>query len=138
MAKTKNSEAYFRKIVRNSYKNEYRSNDNFFKHISSVGDESDIQQESIGKSDNNELNNSSIERQLYESNAENWPMFMENCQLHASLSALSTKDIQFLFFIFVLRYSNIEIATAFELTPNIVAKQKKRLIEKVRKIYFQK
>ena len=43
MAEIKNKEGYFHTIVRNSYKDEYRSNDNYFKHISSVGDETDIQ-----------------------------------------------------------------------------------------------
>ena len=55
MAEIKNIEAYFGTVVRNSYKNEYRSNDNFFKHISSAGDDSDIQQKSADHSDKADL-----------------------------------------------------------------------------------
>jgi len=42
MSEIKNLMAYFSAMVRNSHKTGYRSNDNFYEHISSVGDEHDI------------------------------------------------------------------------------------------------
>lgn len=49
MSHIKNREAYFRTMVKNMDKNEYRANDNFFNHIDSVGDETDIRQKSVRK-----------------------------------------------------------------------------------------
>ena len=90
MAEIKNPEAYFGTMVRNSYKDEFRANDNSFKHISSVGDEADIQQESTQGERQMEQDSYFIERQLCESSIQNWLLFMENERLHKALSTLST------------------------------------------------
>lgn len=82
MAEIKNPMAYFATMVRNSYKTEYRSNDNFYKHISSVGDEHDIQDKLGSEKSVLENDVDSIEKQLSESSVENWLVFMENEKLH--------------------------------------------------------
>lgn len=133
MVEIKNPEAYFGTMVRNSYKNEFRANDNFFNHISSVGDESDIQQESTQGKNRTEPDANFIEQHLCESSIQNWLLFMENVRLHYAITQLRQTDIQHLYLRFVLKYSNIEIAAHFGLSANAVAKWKRRLINKLKK-----
>ena len=87
MADIKNPMAYFSAMVRNSRKTEYRSNDNFYKHISSVGDEDDIQDKLGGEKSVQEHGVDYIEKQLSESSVENWLLFMEKECPHKALSS---------------------------------------------------
>lgn len=112
MAEIKNPEAYFGTMVRNSYKNEFRANDNFFNHISSVGDETDIQQEFVEAKRPQEYDAYFIERQLCESSGENWLLFMENKRLHTALSSLPMADVEFL----------LELVVGFKLNQTAFAK----------------
>ncbi len=41
----KNPVAYFSRMIQNLNKNEYRANDNFYNHVSSIGDGGDLQRE---------------------------------------------------------------------------------------------
>ena len=95
MAGAKKSDAYFTVTVKNSYKNEYRSNDNYYNHVSSVGDEVDIERETAGKNRPENIADD-IDQQLSESSAENWLLFMENERLHTALSGLPLTDVEFL------------------------------------------
>ena len=112
MAEIKNPEAYFGTMVRNSYKDEFRANDNFFKHISSVGDEADIQQEFSEPEKQLECDTDFIERQLSELSVENWLLFMENERLHKALSSLPMAEVEFL----------LELVAGFKLNQTAFAK----------------
>jgi RNA polymerase sigma factor (sigma-70 family) len=133
MAEIKNPEGYFTEMVQNSYKNEYRSNDNFFNHISSVGDETDIQE--AHRTGKKTPKVGQVEDSLVESSVENWLLLMESERLHRALSRLKQKDIQCLYLMFVQRYTNIELGDHFGLKPNTIAKWKQRLIDNLKK-YF--
>jgi len=112
MAEIKNPEAYFGTMVRNSYKDEFRANDNFFKHISSVGDEADIQQEFSEPERQLEYDANFIEQRLSELSVENWLLSMENERLHKALSSLPTAKVEFL----------LELVAGFKLNQTAFAK----------------
>ena len=112
MAEIKNPEAYFGTMVRNSYKDEFRANDNFFKHISSVGDEADIQQEFSEPERQLEYDANFIEQRLSELSVENWLLFMENERLHKALSSLPMAEVEFL----------LELVAGFKLNQTAFAK----------------
>jgi len=112
MAEIKNPEAYFGTMVRNSYKDEFRANDNFFKHISSVGDEANIQQEFSEPERQLEYDANFIEQRLSELSVENWLLFMENERLHKALSSLPTAKVEFL----------LELVAGFKLNQTAFAK----------------
>ena len=134
MAEIRNLEAYFGTIVRNSYKNEYRSNDNYFNHISSVGDDSDIQQKSGDDSDKADLNISSIEMQLYEASVKNWLLFMDNEQLHRALSSLPTADVEFLLELSKFHFQKAAFARVNNVSQQAVSKRFHRLRKIILKI----
>lgn len=131
MTKIKNPEAYFSTMVRNSYKNEFRANDNFFNHISSVGDESDIQQESTGEERQQEHDTNFIEKRLCEASVENWLLFMENERLHSILSKLPKKDVELLFLLFVVRLRQADIARLCNVSQGAIGYRYKRLKIKI-------
>jgi len=131
MAEIKNPEAYFGAIVRNSYKDEFRANDNFFKHISSVGNEVDIQQESTGENNSMEPEAYSIEQQLCETSIQNWLLFMENERLHGILSQLPPKDVELLFLIFSARLRQSDIARLYNVSQGTIAYRYKKLKIKI-------
>jgi|GEM_PF-2363632 len=112
MAEIKNPEAYFGTMVRNSYKDEFRANDNFFKHISSVGDEANIQQEFSEPERQLEYDANFIEQRLSELSVENWLLSMENERLHKALSSLPTAKVEFL----------LELVAGFKLNQTAFAK----------------
>ncbi|MDR1704902.1 MAG: hypothetical protein LBS19_09515 [Clostridiales bacterium] len=133
MAEIKNPDAYFSRIVRNSYKDEYRANDNYYNHVSSVGDANDLQQECAKHKGASEHEANSVEWLLSEANVDNWLMLMDDARLHSALLRLKPEEIQCLYLLYVLRYSNIEAGAYFGMTPNAVAKWKRRLIGAVKK-----
>ncbi len=59
----KNPVAYFSRMIQNLDKNEYRANDNFYNHISSIGDGGDLQRECMKSKSVPEQNTNAIERQ---------------------------------------------------------------------------
>ncbi|GHU82071.1 hypothetical protein FACS1894191_8890 [Clostridia bacterium] len=131
MTEIKNPEAYFGTMVRNSYKNEFRANDNFFNHISSVGDESDIQQEFTGEERRQEHDTDFIEQRLCEVSVENWLLFMENERLHSILSQLPPKDVELLFLLFVVRLRQTDIARFYNVSQGAIGYRYKRLKIKI-------
>lgn len=70
--------------------------DHFFKHVSSVGDEVDIQQEFSEPERPLEYSADFIEQQLSELSVENWLLFMENERLYKALSSLPMAEVEFL------------------------------------------
>jgi DNA-directed RNA polymerase specialized sigma24 family protein len=134
MAEINNPEAYFGRMLRNSDKNEYRANDNFYNHISSVGDEYDIQQESAVQDGLQKPDANSIERQISEASAENWLLFMENERLHKALSTLPTADVEFLLELARFRFNQAIFAKSTRTTRQAVSKRFLRIRKKILEI----
>ena len=133
MADIKNPEAYFKTTVRNSYKDEFRANDNFFKHVSSVGDITDIPNEYNGN--NGVYSDCSIEIQLNESSLENWLLFMDSESLHNALKSLPSAQLTFLFELAAFDFDKTEYAKAKGITQQAVSDRFNRIIKKIRKFF---
>jgi RNA polymerase sigma factor (sigma-70 family) len=110
MTEINNPEAYFSKMVRNSDKNEYRSNDNFYNHISSVGDANDLQQECAKRQNPSEHEANSIEQHLSEASVENWLLLLDNTSLHKALSELPAGHLMLMYMLYVQRLKQAECA----------------------------
>ena len=130
MAEIKNPEAYFATMVRNSYKDEYRANDNFYNHISSVGDESDIQLQSSELAPH-ECDTDFIEQRLSEDSAENWLLFMEHTRLHTALSSLPMADVDFLLQLAGFCFNKAAFAKVNGVSQQSVSKRFHRLRKKI-------
>lgn len=135
MAEIKNPMAYFSTMVRNSYKTEYRSNDNFYKHISSVGDEFDIQEKLDGEKGTPQSGSDAIEQSLGEASAENWLLFMENERLQKALSSLLPADVQFLFALSTFDFKQTALARFLGVSQSAVAQRKKRIFKKILRFF---
>ena len=133
MSKIKKPEAYFKRVVQNSYKDEFRANDNFFKHISSVGDEADIQLKHTEEKINLETDDNLIDSIISESSAENWLFFIENEKLFAALSILSREDIELLYILYVYGYSQREAASLYNVSHIAIGKKFRRIMRILRK-----
>jgi DNA-directed RNA polymerase specialized sigma24 family protein len=131
MAEIKNPKAYFKAVVQNSYKNECRSNDNYFNHVSSVGDEADIQRVRLRDKKAQEQNIDYIERALCELNTENWLLFMENERLHTVLSSLPLSDVKFLLELAGFRFNKTAYGRATGVSQQAVSRRYLRLREKI-------
>ena len=127
MAEIKKPGAYFSTMVKNSYKDEFRSNDNFYNHISSVGDESDVQVEISKSSAPPEGDTDSIEQRLGEGNATNWLLFMENKRLHRALSKLPAYDLNLVYMLYVLRLNQAECADILGINQGSISKRHNRI-----------
>lgn len=134
MAEIKNPEAYFGTMVRNSYKDEFRANDNYFKHISSVGDEADIQQELPEPKGHLESDNDFIEQRLCELSVENWLLFMENERLHKALSGLPVAEVEFLLELAGFHFKKAAFAKAKGVSQQAISKRFHRLRNKILEI----
>ncbi len=131
MAEIKNPEAYFSRMIQNLDKNEYRANDNFYNHVSSIGDGGDLQQEYMKSKAASEQDAHSIERQIGEASVENWLMFMENERLHSALSSLPTDDLEFLLELAKYRFEKASYAKEYSVTQQAVSKRYHRLRKKI-------
>ena len=137
MSDIKKPNAYFSTMVRNSRKDDYRANDNFYKHISSVGSEADVQQHTVQNTTRVELDAYYIEQQLCETTAQNWLLFMEDKRLHKALCKLKPKDISFLFALSKYRYNCNEYAQISGFSKQAVSKRFRRL-KKILKLFLEK
>ena len=135
MSEIKNPMAYFSAAIRNWNKTDYRSNDNFYKHISSVGDEQDIQDKLGGDKTVRHGGIDDIEQRLSEASVENWLMFMENERLHKALTSLRTADVQFLFSLSVFDFNQEALATFLGVTSSAVSRRKKRIFNKILRFF---
>jgi DNA-directed RNA polymerase specialized sigma24 family protein len=131
MAEIINPMAYFSAAIGNWNKNDYRSNDNFYKHISSVGDENDLQEKLGGDKTVRHGGIDDIEQKLSEASVENWLMFMENERLHKALTSLPKADVQFLFTLSVFNFKAVAVAKFLGITPSAVSRRKRRIIQKI-------
>lgn len=135
MANIKNPGAYFGTIVRNMDKNGFRSNDNFFGHISSVGGEADVLRKLVNSRQPYENRTDSIEKHLFESDTQNWLLFMENEQLHKALSALPETDIDFLLGLTAFGFNQTEYAAAIGVSRQWISKRFLRLRKIILKMW---
>lgn len=129
MAEIKNPKAFFSAVVRNSYKDEYRANDNFYNHISSVGDDSDVQREYTERI--LEYRTDFIEWQLIEANVENWLLLMEDEHLHTALNDLPVTDVEFLLRLAKYRFNKTDYAKEIGISQQAVSKRFHRLRKKI-------
>ena len=134
MAEIKNTDAYFGAMVRNSRKDDYRANDNFYKHISSVGDELDMQREVVKQRGEETSDTNSVERSLSELDAVNWLLFMENVQLHKALARLPIADVEFLLELSRFNFNQSVYAKMNSISKQAVSKRFRKLREKILKI----
>jgi DNA-directed RNA polymerase specialized sigma24 family protein len=131
MAEIKNPEGYFTRIVQNSYKDEYRSNDNFYNHISSVGDEHEVQLECAKQEAAKEPDADFVERELCDTSVENWLLLMENERLHTALCNLPTADVKFLLALANYRFNKTDFAKDRGISQQAVSKRFHRLRKKI-------
>ena len=131
MSEIKNPEAYFATIVRNSNKDEYRANDNFYKHISSVGDGTDI---SIRVELENHIYSDAytIESALSEESLENWMLLLESTTLHFALSELPAANLKLVYMLYVLRLNQDQCAEILGLKRAAVCRRHDRIIKILR------
>ncbi len=111
MAEIKNPEAYFSRMIQNLDKNEYRANDNFYNHISSIGDGGDLQRECMKSNPTQERDDCSIERQIGEASVENWLLLLDSPALHDALSELPDEHLKLMYMLYVLRLRQVECAS---------------------------
>ncbi len=120
--------AYYKRVVFNSLKNEYRQNDNAAKYITPVGEELFLVTELV---DFDTL----LERELSGISPENWVLFIENQRLYAALCALSKGELLFLFLKFQKGYSQRELAEQFGLSQQGISKRQKSILKKIKKFF---
>ena len=135
MAEIKNPMAYFSAAIRNWNKTDYRSNDNFYKHISSVGDEQDIQDKLGGDKTVRHGGIDDIEQRLSEASVENWLLFMENERLHKALTSLPARDVQFLFTLSVFDFKVTVVAKFLGVSATAVSRRKHRIFNKILRFF---
>ncbi len=131
MAEIKNPEAYFCRMIQNLDKNDYRANDNYYNHVSSVGNLNDIQRECGKHPKRSEHEANTVERQLSENNAENWLLFMEDERLHLVMSSLPTDDVEFLLELAKFRFRKAAYAKEYGVSQQAVSKHFHRLRKKI-------
>ena len=132
MSEINKPDAYFRAVVKNSYKNEYRSNDNFYNHISSVGCEADIQQERSKEKVSSECGTDDIEQSLSELSTGNWLLFIENEQLHKALTSMLPAQLDFLFELAAYDFDQTSYAAAYGVTKQALSDRFRRISKKIK------
>jgi len=135
MAEIKNVEAYFATIVRNSYKDEYRANDSYYDHISSVGDIVDVQQHADSNVSHGYMGTCAVEVSLCEDGLDNWLLFMENERLHKALTRLLPAQVAFLYELAAFDFDRTEYAVAKGVSKQAVSDRFRRISKKIKK-YF--
>ena len=136
MTEIKKPEAYFGKMVKNSDRNEFRANDNYFKYISSVGNEVDLQLEASKGKHAQEHITDFIEQQLCEADIDNWLLFMENEQLHKALTELSRPELRLLYVLIVHGLTHREAANLYSVSHTTVGKKYRQIISNI-KLFFK-
>ena len=128
MSTIKNPHAYYKRVVMNSMKNEYRQNDNAYKHISPVGDK-------IFLLMNREVPESEWERMIGEKDTRLWLEFIESDELFLALSSLDEDDLYLVFILFVEGMTQREAAKCLDVAQSTVSHRWRRLKQQLKK-YF--
>ena len=127
MAEIKNPVAYFSRMIQNLDKNEYRANDNFYNHISSIGDGGDLQREYMKSKSVPEQDAYSIERRLSEASLENWLLLLDNTALHDALSELPGEHLRLVYMLYVQRLKQAECASILGVKQAEISKLHSRI-----------
>ncbi len=135
MAEIKNPMAYFKVVGRNSYHDEQRSNSKFNDHISSVGDETDIQRVFAAQERKFGHNDNSIEPRLCDASVENWLLLMEDERLLTALHSLPRADVEFLLELANLRFEQKDLARLRGVSKQAISQRKKRIFRKIMKFF---
>lgn len=123
MKKIRCQKAYFKTVVRNSKKNEYRQNDNARKHITPIGDDLYF----LANNGTEE-----IESAISERNPQGWLSMIENPVLACTLNTFSKDDIELLYMAFVLELTQTEIAKLHRCALVTVHKKLERIKKKIK------
>ena len=128
MSENKKPLAYYKRVVFNSLKNEYRQNDNAAKHITPVGDELFSVTEVL---DFDLL----LEIELSGTSPENWLLFIENQQLYKALRSLKESEMLLVFLKFHKGYSQAELAAQLGLSQQAVSKRQTAILKKIKEFF---
>lgn len=128
MSERKKPIAYYKRIVFNSLKNEYRQNDNAAKYITPVGEElfsvTEIVEFDV-----------LLEQELAGISPENWMLFIENPQLYNALHSLQASEVLFLFLKFQKGYSQRELAEQLGLSQQGISKRQQAILKKIKEFF---
>lgn len=119
--------AYYKSVVFNSLKNEYRQNDNAAKYIVPVGEE-------LFESDQTVEFDSILELNIPEHSPEDWLMFIENQQLFCALQKLNGQELMLVFLKFQKGYTQAELAEFYHLSQQAVSKRQREILKKIRNL----
>lgn len=125
MAAIKSTTAYFRAVVRNSYKNEYRANDNQSKHIV-------VDSRLTEKEGQVYLLESVLDRHWEKSGVDAWLETIENQKLLKALRMLKPKELEFVYAISANRYSTYEMAEYLGRSQSSTAQRYLRIKNKIK------
>ena len=128
MSENKKPLAYYKRVVFNSLKNEYRQNDNAAKYITPVGDELFSVTEVL---DFDLL----LEFELSAVSPENWILFIENQQLYKALRSLQESEMLLVFLKFHKGYSQAELAAQLGLSQQAVSKRQTAILKKIKEFF---
>lgn len=118
--KIKNPEGYFNRMVYNSRKKEFRSNDIQAKYVVPVGlifRSLDDSHESLGD----------MENEFSCQSPEEWLMLIENERLLAALRSLRPKELNLVYLTFVKDFQQDEIADTLGITQGAVSQRWTRI-----------
>ena len=120
--------AYFKAVVRNSKKNEYRQNENERKYISPTGIWFDGYETTLSGTDD-------LEQQISIQNAADWLRFIDNERLYTALSGLSQEDIEFLFSFYKNGFTERQMAKHLNVSQATVHKRRKKILNKIKAFF---
>lgn len=122
--------AYFKQMVRNSLKDEYRQNDNEAKHTLPAGLMLDRHSAIVD-------NDIQFEDYLTQKGAKDWLMAIEDKKMHHALDRLSQDDLDVVYFLFVLGYTQRELAMLLGISQPALAKRWKKIRKKIKAGYIE-
>ena len=120
--------SYWKKVVMNSVKNEYRQNANARKHMIPFGIDLSAFEHLAGSEDDMEV-------LLNSKNLEDWLQMIDNENLYAGLCSLKRADQEFVFTICVMQFTQREMAEHLGVRQNAVHKRWRRIIFRLRKFF---
>ncbi len=123
----KKGEAYYRRVVRNSYINEYRANDNQAKHIT-------VDSNLVERCARAYWIEDMVSRKLEQESVEGWLQTIGNQNLLCALRQLKPKERDFIYTITVNGFTTYEMAEHLGCSQSSAAERYKRIKEKIKKL----
>jgi len=124
MSENKKPYAYYKAVVSNSLKNEYRANDNACNHIAFYDELPE-----------RESSDAMIENELAPQSPENLLMFLDNPRLHRALSQLTREELRIVYLMY-LGYKHNEIAEDYGVSRATMTQRIGRIRKKIEKMYY--